>query len=131
MLFFFPYSVYNKSEDDFRLMNSELTLGFSSSFKDVLMWTTCKAFIELITMLLLSHVLIFLAARHVESGLPNQGSNPHPALEGKLSHWTVRKVPTVGFKLSNSVQLPIADSHLFSLNPQSLFGDKVTSVQHW
>lgn len=67
VLFFFPYNIYNKSEDDFRLVNSELTLGFSSSFKDVLMWTTCKAFIELITILLLSHVLIFLAARHVES----------------------------------------------------------------
>lgn len=60
------------------------------------MWTTCKAFIELITMLLLSRVLIGFEACGVLA--PQPGIEPTPCPEGKLSHWT-RKVPTVGFKL--------------------------------
>ena len=42
------------------------------------MWTILKVFIECVTILLLFHVLVFLAKRHVGSLLPHQGWNPHP-----------------------------------------------------
>ena len=48
------------------------------------MWIIFKVFIELVTILLLFHVVGFLAERHVGSQLPNQGSNPQPL------HWRVK-----------------------------------------
>ena len=43
-----------------------------------------KVYIEFVTTLLLLHVLVFLASRHVRSQHPDQGRNLYPVLEGKI-----------------------------------------------
>ena len=40
------------------------------------MWAIFKVFIEFVAMLLLYYALVYLAIRHLESYIPNQGSNP-------------------------------------------------------
>ena len=42
------------------------------------MWIIFKVFTDLVTIVLLLHVVGFLAEGHVESQLPNQGSIPQP-----------------------------------------------------
>ena len=63
------------------------------------LWTIFEVFIEFVTILLLSYVLLFLARKHVGSSLPNQGLNPSTSCIGRwsLNHWTTRKVPGRGF----------------------------------
>ena len=59
-----------------------------------LMWTIFEVFIEFVAILLLFHVLFFLAMRHVGSQLPDWGLNPHPLhWEVKYPPWATRKVP--------------------------------------
>ena len=47
------------------------------------MWTIFEVFIEFVTILLLSYILLFLARKHVGSSLPNQGLNPSTLCIGR------------------------------------------------
>ena len=42
------------------------------------MWIIFKVFIEFVTILLLFHIFVFLAARHVGSLLPDKRLSSHP-----------------------------------------------------
>ena len=60
-----------------------------------LMWTIFKVFIEFITILLLSYVLVFLATRHVWSQLPDQDWNLTSCIgKWSINPWITREVPT-------------------------------------
>ena len=60
------------------------------------MWVTFKVFIEFVTILLLSYVLVFWPqSMWGLSSLTRDRTCIHPALES-LNHWTAREVPGVG-----------------------------------
>ena len=69
-----------------------------------LMWTIFKVFIELFTILFLSYVLGFFAARHVRFYLPDQTCTPC-IRRRSLNHWTTTEVPGYPFWIKQCVHI--------------------------